>query len=220
MPVPKLVITMALPLMLSLLVQSLYNIVDGIFVGMISEEAMDALEAIYSRKSVRKYTGRRISDQDLNAILLAGMSGPSCVNARDWSFLVVRDKEILSRMAQANGNPAKPLLGADVGILICGDLNRAFSRAREYWVIDGAIAAQNMTLAAHALGIGSVWLGTWPQMERVQKQSTLFCLPEHIVPHSILALGYPSEEAEKSEGSEAEYAESKWEAERVHLEKW
>ena len=194
MPVPKLVITMALPLMLSLLVQSLYSIVDGIFVG-------------------------RISDEDLHAILLAGMSGPSCVNARDWSFLVVRDKEMLSRMAEANGNPAKPLLGADAGILICGDLNRAFARAPEYWVIDGSIAAQNMTLAARALGIGSVWLGTWPQMDRVKKQSELFRLPEHIVPHSILALGYP-EEAEKSEDIGADCAEAKWEADRVHLEKW
>ncbi len=181
---------------------------------------MDALEAIFSRKSVRKYSGRRISDRDLHTILLAGMSGPSCVNARDWSFLVVQDKEMLCRMAQANGNPAKPLLGADAGILICGDLNRAFPRAREYWVINGAIAAQNMTLAAHALGIGSVWLGTWPQMDRVQKQAELFCLPEHIVPHSILALGYPAEEMKNSEGGEPDSAESKWEADRVHLEKW
>ncbi|MGN1024926.1 MAG: nitroreductase family protein [Faecousia sp.] len=181
---------------------------------------MDTLEAIYSRKSVRKYSGRRISDQDLHAILLAGMSGPSCVNARDWSFLVVRDKEMLSRMAQANGSPAKPLLGADAGILICGDLNRSFPRAREYWVIDGAIAAQNMTLAAHALGIGSVWLGTWPQMDRVKKQAELFCLPEHIVPHSILAFGYPAEEMANPEGSGSEPGEAKWEAERVHLEKW
>lgn len=181
---------------------------------------MEALEAIYSRKSVRKYSDRRISDQDLHAILLAGMSGPSCVNARDWTFLVVRDKQMLSRMAGANGNPAKPLLGADVGILICGDLDRAFPPARDYWVIDGAIAAQNMSLAAHALGIGSVWLGTWPQMERVKKQAELFCLPEHIIPHSILALGYPAAEETVSTGSAVGYAESKWEPERVHLEKW
>lgn len=181
---------------------------------------MEALEAIYSRKSVRRYSHRKISDQDLHAIVLAGMSGPSCVNARDWSFLVVRDQEMLARMAAANGDPAKPLLGADAGILICGDLNRAFPRAREYWIIDGAIAAQNMTLAAHALGIGSVWLGTWPQMDRVKKQSELFRLPEHIVPHSILALGYPAEEGETSKGSGSEWAEAKWEADRVHWEKW
>ena len=180
---------------------------------------MEALEAIFTRKSVRSYSDRHISQEDLHTILLAGMSGPSCVNARDWSFIVVRDKDTLAQMAQANGAPAKPLLGADAGILICGDLERAFPPAQEYWVIDGAIAAQNMTLAAHALGIGSVWLGTWPQMERVEKQAKLLGLPKHIIPYSILALGYP-EEGAKSGAMDCEHTRNKWEADRIHLEKW
>ena len=79
-------------------------------------------------------------------------------------------------------------------------------------MIDGAIAAQNMTLAAYALGIGSVWLGTWPQMDRVEQQRRLFGLPEHIIPHSILALGYPA----KEDLSERDL----FEAERVHYENW
>ena len=174
---------------------------------------MDNLKYIFSRRSVREYTGRHISDEDLRTILASGMSGPSCVNARDWSFVVVRDKELLNKMADANGRPAEPLRRADAGILICGDLERAFPRAPEYWVIDGAIAGQNMTLAAQALGIGSVWLGTWPQMDRVEKQRALFGLPETVVPHSILAFGYPAEGGE--EGAREPYEES-----RVHFEKW
>ena len=121
---------------------------------------MDAIQAIMSRSSVRQYSDREISEEALRTILEAGMSGPSCVNARDWSFLVVREPEMLNRMADANGRPADPLRGAKLGILVCGDLERAFSRAPDYWVIDGAIAAQNMILAARALCIGSVWLGT------------------------------------------------------------
>lgn len=179
---------------------------------------MDALENIFTRKSVRKFSDRTISEQDLRTILLAGMSGPSCVNSRDWSFVVVRDKEKLIRMAEANGAPARPLLGADTGIVVCGDLTRAFQPAKEYWIIDGAIAAQNMSLAAHALGIGSVWLGTWPQMVRVEKQAKLLELPEDIVPHSILALGYPAEPASEPSGSISQCAELKWEADRVHWE--
>lgn len=117
---------------------------------------MEAIEAILTRKSTRVYSNKHISEEDLHTILLAGMSGPSCVNARDWSFIVVRDKNKLAQMAQANGTPAKPLSEADVGVLICGDLKRSFPAAQQYWIIDGAIATQNMTLAAHALGIGSV----------------------------------------------------------------
>lgn len=86
------------------------------------------------------------------------MSGPSCVNSRDWSFIVVQNRETLRKMATGNGKPAAPLFTADAAVLICGDLTRAHSRCPEYWVIDCAIAGQNMVLAANALGIGSVWL--------------------------------------------------------------
>jgi len=173
---------------------------------------MDAIQAIFTRKSVRQYTDKPISEEDVRTILRAGMSGPTCVNARQWSFLVVTDREKLEQMAQANGGPATPLREAALGILVCGDLDRAFQPAPDYWVIDAAIAAQNMTLAAHALGIGSVWLGTWPQMDRVEKQRALFSLPEQIVPHSILAFGYP----EKADCRERDL----FEPDRVHREGW
>lgn len=152
---------------------------------------MDALENIMTRRSVRYYTDQPISDEALETILKAGMAGPCCVNARDWSFVVTRDPEILSKMADANGRPADPLRRAKLGILILGDLERAFRPAPDYWIIDGSIAAQNMILAAHALGIGSVWLGTYPQMERVDAQRKLFALPDTVVPHSVIAFGYP-----------------------------
>lgn len=174
----------------------------------------EALQAIMNRRSVRYYLDRPIGEEEVKIILKAGMSGPSCVNARDWSFIVVTDPEMLNRMADANGRPAEPLRRAKLGILICGDLQRAFSGAKEYWVIDGAIAAQNMTLAAQALGIGSVWLGTWPQMERVERQRRLFNLPEEIVPHSVLAFGYPDPQADPPR------ERPEWEEDRVHYEQW
>lgn len=174
---------------------------------------MNTIDSILSRKSIRKFTEQTVSDEQLNTILKAGMAGPSAVNARPWSFLVVRDKETLNKMADGNGRAANPLRGAAVGILVCGDLERVFSRAPEYWVIDGAIAAQNMILAAHELGIGSVWLGTWPQQEKMEAQQALFSLPASVVPHSIIAFGYPAEDPDKS-------AKPDWEADRIHYEKW
>lgn len=137
-------------------------------------------------------------EEVINTILKAGMSGPTCVNARDWSFIVVDDSTILKQMVDANGKPAKLLEKAPLAILICGDTSKAFKMAKDYWIIDGAIAGQNMILAAQNLGIGSVWLGTYPQMERVQAQKELFNLPEDQVPHSIIAFGYPQEEKNES----------------------
>lgn len=79
--------------------------------------------------------------------------------------------------------------------------------------MDGAIAAENICLCAHALGIGSVWLGTWPQMDRVQRQRELWGLPDTVSPHSIIALGYPTEGITTPR-------ESRYEENRVHFNKW
>ncbi|CUX37961.1 nitroreductase family protein [Clostridium sp. C105KSO13] len=174
---------------------------------------MDSFENIMTRKSIREYSSRPVSNADIEKILRAGMSGPSCVNARDWAFLVVKDKEQLELMADANGKYAAPLKNAPLGILICGDLSRAFKEAEDYWIIDGAIAAQNMILCAHGLGIGSVWLGTWPQVERVENQRNLFSLPDHIIPHSVIAFGYPDEDIDLSKPDT-------FEEDLVHYEKW
>lgn len=174
---------------------------------------MDALDAIFNRRSVRSFLDKPIEEAKLRLILAAAMSGPSCVNARDWSFIVVTAREQLKKMADANGPYAAPLKSAACGILVCGDLERAFEQARDYWIIDGAIAAQNIILCAEALGLGSVWLGTWPQMERVKKQAELFRLPTTVVPHSVLALGYPAE-------SERKLRVSRYEEGRVHRNEW
>lgn len=193
---------------------------------------MDALENIMTRRSVRNYTEEPISDEVLETILRAGMAGPSCTNARDWSFLVTRDPEILNKMADANGRPAQPLRQAKLGILVLGDLERAFRPAPAYWIIDGSIAAQNMILAAHALGVGSVWLGTYPQMERVEAQRKLFDLPDTVIPHSVLAFGYPdaAKEAEppvppKPEGGKNMpprpiLEKGAYEPDRIHIDRW
>ena len=172
------------------------------------------LNTIYERKSVRKYTDQKIDAETIEKILKAGMSGPTAVNARPWCFIVLNEQELLEKAADANGRAAQCLKQAKLGILICGDLQRAFSRAPEYWVVDCAIAGQNMVLAAQSLGLGSVWLGTWPQMDKVERQKELFHLPETIVPHSLIAFGYPDDEVSANKEKKI------WEEDRVHYNQW
>lgn len=173
---------------------------------------MSVMDAILKRCSVREFTDRKISEADVKAILAAGMAGPSACNSRDWSFIVVDDKELLGKMADANGPAAEPLRGAALGILVCGDVEKAFEKAKEFWIIDGAIAAQNMILAAKGMGIGSVWLGTWPQDEKVKNQTELFGLPESQVPHSIIAFGYAADNADQTKDT--------WDESIIHYNKW
>ena len=165
---------------------------------------MNTLDAILTRRSCREFTDQSIENEKLHQLLEAAMSGPSCVNAQDWSFVVVTDPEKLAQMADANGRPAEPLRKAAAGILVCGDLDRAFRFAKDYWVIDGAIAAQNICLAAQELGLGAVWL---------EAQKKLFALPETIVPHSIIALGYPEADITAPRAS-------RYKADRVHFNQW
>ena len=91
---------------------------------------MDAINAIFTRRSTREFTEQPIESEKLHQILDAAMSGPCCVNARDWSFVVVTEKAKLQKMAEANGEPARPLKNAAAGILVCGDLERAFPPAK------------------------------------------------------------------------------------------
>lgn len=68
---------------------------------------MNTLDAILTRRSCREFTDKPIKSETLHQLLEAAMSGPSCVNARDWSFVVVTDPEKLAQMADANGRPAE-----------------------------------------------------------------------------------------------------------------
>lgn len=72
---------------------------------------MNTLDAILTRRSCREFTAQPIESETLHQLLEAAMSGPSCVNAKDWSFVVVTDPEKLAQMADANGRPAEPLRG-------------------------------------------------------------------------------------------------------------
>ena len=174
---------------------------------------MSTVETILNRRSIRKYTDQPISEEDVRTILRCGMSGPSAVNARDWSFIVVDDKEKLARWAEVSGRAGKIISSAKLAILICADTTRSFKGAPEYYVINAAIAGQNMILSAASLGIGSVWLGIWPQQDKVNAQREHFQLPKEIIPQSIIAFGYPDED--KSDVAHKDYEED-----RVHHNGW
>lgn len=173
---------------------------------------MDTLDCIFSRHSVRKFKDKEVPETDIHTILQAAMSGPSAVNCRPWQFLVTKKKDVLERMANANGPYAVPLIHAAFGVMVAGDLSKAYSSAPDYWQTDCSIAAQNMILAAQALGVGSVCLGTFPELDRVQALRDEFKLPENIIPHSLIAFGYPVEEDI--------HTRDLFESDKVHIDTW
>ena len=155
---------------------------------------MDAIDGILTRRSIRKYTNKSIPDEVIKELLEAGVSAPSAGNQQPWQFIIIDNREVLDEASQVLPN-GKLLKDANKAILVCGDLN--LETHKGYWPIDCSAATQNILLAAHAKRLGACWLGIYPREERVENLKKLFKTPEHIIPFSVISLGFPDEESKK-----------------------
>lgn len=166
---------------------------------------MDALEALFTRRSIRKYTDEPVSDEDLKTILEAGMNAPSANNRQPWHFVVVDDRVKLNGIMEIHPY-AKMLAQAPMAIVVVADTERS-----SYFQQDCAAAIENILLAARALELGTVWCGVYPNEERVAGMAELFDIPEPYKPLAVLALGHPAEEKGRVD---------RWSDEKVHRNSW
>ena len=112
------------------------------------------LSLLLHRRSVRRYTGERVSREQLEQIVRAGLLSPTGRNKRDWEFVIVEDRDMLKRLAKARcGGAAKMLVGAAAAIVVFGDPS-----ATDVWCEDCSIAMSNMHLMTDSLGLGSCWI--------------------------------------------------------------
>jgi nitroreductase len=169
---------------------------------------MDALEAIYSRHSIRKYSTHPVTEEAVQEILKAAMAAPSAGNEQPWHFVVVTDRGLLDGISGFH-EYASMLKQAPLAILVCGDLS--LEKHKGYWVQDCAAATQNLLLAAHAKGLGAVWLGIHPVEKRILGAQKLFGLPKSVIPLAVVAIGYPAEKREPV---------SRFDPARIHHNKW
>lgn len=169
---------------------------------------MDALETIFTRKSIRSYTDQAISQETINTLLKAAMSAPSAHNEHPWHFVVIQDRSVLETLAH-NLLFGKMLAHAPIAILLCCDTNTM--RITHYWDQDMSAATQNILLASRAQDLGAVRVGVYPEEENVKFVSDTFKLPAGIVPFSIVSLGYPAEHPEiKDRFSESRVHHNTW----------
>ncbi len=171
--------------------------------GMLNRK--DALDVIFSRKSVRKYLSQPVEKEKVELLLKAGMSAPSGKDVRPWEFVVVEDRAVLDAMAE--GLPyAKMLKDVSLAIVICGDVTKS-----SYWYVDCSAVAQNILLAAEALGLGAVWTAAYPYQERMDVVRKYTGLPENIETLCVIPVGYPAKPY---------VAKDKWDDSKVHCNKW
>jgi nitroreductase len=169
---------------------------------------MEAIEAILTRRSIRHFTSQVIPNTIIQELLNAAMHAPSAGNEQPWHFIVIRDRKILDEIPRFHPF-SKMLSEVSVAILVCGDVSQ--ERYRGFWVQDCSAATQNILIAARAKGLGSVWLGFYPHMDRVKNLSDLLRLPENIIPLSLIPIGYPAEEISMVK---------RFNEKRIHYDKW
>ena len=157
---------------------------------------MKTFESIIKRRSIRKYKKDNVSDKMIEVLLKAGMYAPSARNTQPWHFIVIKDRQILNKIMDFHPY-AMMLSDAPLAIVICGD--KAIEPNEAYLSINCSAATENVLLAAHEQGLGTVWLGVYPRQERMDGVSALLNLPSDILPVSIVAVGYSDELVEHPE---------------------
>lgn len=165
---------------------------------------MDTLEAIKTRRSIRRFSDRDIEKEKLETVLEAARMAPSWANMQCWRFVVVKDKTVREQISELSyvesflapkgykANPSKKgIAEAPVVIIACADPEQSgVLWEQHYYLTDIGIAAQNLMLAAHALGLGSVFVGVFGE----EKLRTLLGIPAGIRIVGVFPVGYPRDE--------------------------
>jgi len=185
------------------------------------ECAPSALDIIMSRTSIRSFTGDPVSKEQLETILKAGMAAPSAMNGQPWRFVVVTDKEKIASVF-GSGFRGEMFTQAGAVIVVCGEttqMRKPFGQPdapeeempNKFWYEDCSAAAQNILLAAKALGLGAVWTAGYPAIERVSSIAYALGIPEKVIPLCVIPVGVPAENPEPKD---------KWKPENIHWEQW
>ena len=159
------------------------------------DKGQAAIENIMTRTSIRQYKDQPVEQEKIDIMLKAAMAAPTAVNLQPWHFIVITDKNTIGLLSGKQPTNA-PLL-----IAVCGDTDKTSMpdgkmKLPDFWVEDVSAATENLLLAAHALGLGAVWTGVYPAMERVAEVANVLNCPNNIVPVAVVRIGYPDESPE------------------------
>ena len=185
------------------------------------EAQTSALDVIMTRASVREFTGDPVSKEQLETILKAGMAAPSAMNMQPWRFVVLTDKAKIEQLL-CKGPRSGMFQTAGAVIFVCGEttvMRKPFGQpdAPEeemdniFWYEDCSAAAENILLAAHALGLGAVWTAGYPAEERIAPLAEALGLPAKVKILCTIPVGVPAAPAEPKD---------KWKPENIHWEQW
>ena len=158
----------------------------------VSSASQTVLHNILQRKSVRAYTDRAVSHEQLDTLIRAAMAAPTGRDMRPWHFIVLEGRHQLSPLAEQLPY-AKMLAEAQAAVVVCGDMSVTDKEGNpsRNWTFDCSAATENLLLQAEAMGLGAVWTGVYPYDERIEAVKQALHLPDHLIPLNVIPIGYP-----------------------------
>ena len=167
---------------------------------------MDVYETIQKRRSIRKYTKKPVENEKIQKILDAARLGPSAANIQPCHLIAVSDPSTLKEAYKAEWFQQAPLV-----IVVCANEKAAWKRSDglNYWVVDAAIAMQNIVLVATELGLGTCWIGAFDE----GKLRKALNIPKDYKIVSMTPIGYADEQKEAATDRKPVEA-------ILHKEKW
>ena len=171
---------------------------------------MELLDIMLKRRSVRKYTNEEIPQEKLEKILQAGLLAPTSRNLKPCEFHVIRDKEVLRRLAQAKNAGGAMLADCGAAIAVFADSQKA-----DTWIEDCSIAMSFMHLMAAKQGVGCCWCQihlrkTAEGSDAESRVREILAVPQHYGIVGILSLGMPEKEAPPHKIEELDPAKIHW----------
>ena len=145
------------------------------------------IDTILARRSVRNFTDRQISKEEINTILNAGRWAPSGLNNQPWRFIVVRDPETIGKLSECT-HYSGIVAGAPLLIAAFLDTESSYNRTKDIQAIGASI--QNMLLACCDLSLGAVWLGEI--LNQNEKVNSILHCPSKFELMAVLAIGEPA----------------------------
>ena len=159
---------------------------------------MDAIEAIMSRRSIRKFKDTEVPRDIIETLAAAADSAPSACNKRPVDIYFVTDKVKLAALSKS-GFFTK--MSSPLAVVIAGNTSRTLPRSfGEYWIQDAAAATENLLIAANALGLGACWCGVYLQKKVMDRVAEILDFDSKTIPFSLVRIGYPDEQHEPHEG--------------------
>lgn len=163
------------------------------------------IDLLRKRRSIRAYTGEPVGREAVELLLEALLRAPSSRGIDPWEFILVDDRETLTRLSAAKQHGSDFLKGAALGIVVCADSTKS-----DVWVEDCSIASILVQMTALSLGLGSCWIQIRNRQHDRDTTSEqyiqeLLGLPGHVTVESIISIGHPAEKRRPLSAGSLEY---------------